>query len=93
MPWNSKTAAEAGRIGVKGKHQKTKQWEALSGSIVTTHAERFNQVLADADDDKFGVLFLQVLNYFKPKYQSTTIDAHIAGLDKIDVKGKRPDNK
>ena len=65
--------------GHKGKQKGTKslraqQWEELSESIIDCHAGRFNQILADlmeSDDLKSQVtgceLFLQVLEYFKPK--------------------------
>ena len=51
----------------KGKHQKTKEWEALGEAITTRHADRFNKILKDLPDDKFADKFLQVLEYFKPK--------------------------
>jgi len=62
---NKEIASRAGKAG--GKHAKTKQWEALGEAITTTHAERFNRILDKADDKEFVGLFLQVLNYFKPK--------------------------
>ena len=52
-------------IGTKNK--KTGQWEKLSESIVTTHAERFNRVLEESSDEDFAKLFKDVLNYFKPR--------------------------
>lgn len=56
---------------------KTKQWEALSESIVTTHAERFNTCLASMDDEQFSNLFIKVLEFFKPKYNRTEIAADV----------------
>lgn len=53
----------------KGKHEKTKQWETLCESIMTTHTERFNSILANCEDDKFLTHYTQILEYFKPKLQ------------------------
>lgn len=47
--------------------RKTKEWEALGDAITTRHAERFNNILANFDDDKFADKFLQVIEYFQPK--------------------------
>ena len=69
--FTSETARKAGKKS--GKPLKSKQWELLSGSILTTHAARFDQILQDSDDEKFGQLYLTVLNYFKPKMQSAQI--------------------
>jgi len=60
-------ASKAGSKSKPGKHVKTKQWEQLGEAIVTTHADRFNEILSETDDKEFAGLFLQVLNYFKPK--------------------------
>lgn len=49
------------------KNEKTRQWEALGESIMTTHAERFNQILDQADDEFFTRNYLQLIEYFKPK--------------------------
>lgn len=59
---------------VKGsKNEKTKQWEALGEAIITTHAERFNRILAAADDDLFMRNYAQMLEYFKPKLARSEI--------------------
>ena len=49
------------------KNAKSIQWEALGDSIVSTHAERFNNFLASAEDEDFAKYFTQVLEHFKPK--------------------------
>jgi len=59
----------------KGRHRKTKEWEALGDSIITKHAERFNSILDEADDDTFARLFIDTLEYFKPKLQRTELKA------------------
>jgi len=62
------------------KNVRTAQWEALAESIVTTHSKKFNEHLDDlwAGDiqkrDRAAELFLQVVEYFKPK-QARTVHA------------------
>ena len=58
----------------KGKHEKTKAWEALGESIVTTHAERFNSILQSSEDENFQRYFTMILEYFKPKQARTEVD-------------------
>ena len=73
MPWNSKTAAEAGRKSVKGKHKKTLQWEALSEKFTGAFADKvinYLETLSDDDMGKFMDHYKDLLNYFKPKMQS-----------------------
>lgn len=53
---------------------KTLQWEALGESIVTIHTDRFNSILANSNDKEFSDRFLQVLEYFKPKLNRTTLE-------------------
>lgn len=78
----------------KGKHEKTKQWEALGESIVTIHAERFNQILSSCDDEKFIDKFLQVLEYFKPKLARTDSKVnHNGALDMaVKIEIVKPEN-
>jgi len=64
---NKKLASKAGSKSKPGKHAKTRQWEELGEAITTTHADRFNEILKETDNKEFAGLFLQVLNYFKPK--------------------------
>jgi hypothetical protein len=77
MPYNfkdKKKASEAGQKGKPGKHEKTKQWEALAESIVNIHAARFNEVLTKLPDKDFANVYIIVLNYFKPKQQTTQLN-------------------
>ena len=81
-----------------GKHAKTLQWEALGDSIVGQHAESFNDILngyLDKDDNggikdlkKFLDAYLQVINYFKPKYQSTNINIEEGFVFNVKVPGE-----
>ena len=50
---------------------KTRQWEALGEAITSKHTDRFNRILDTAEDDKFVGLYLQTLEYFKPKLGRT----------------------
>lgn len=62
-----------GRV-MGSKNERTLQWEALGESIVTTHTDRFNTILANSNDKEFSDRFLQVLEYFKPKLNRTTLE-------------------
>jgi hypothetical protein len=55
-------------------NSRVQQWNELSGSIMGLHTERFNECLCrlwssnDPQDNlKAAQLYLQVLEYFKPK--------------------------
>lgn len=50
---------------------RTRQWEALGDAITTKHTERFNRLMEKAKDDQFLSLYLQTLEYFKPKLGRT----------------------
>lgn len=63
---------------VKGSlNQKTKQWEELGDAIVTTHAQRFNEILEKSSDDNFQKYFTMILEYFKPKQQRTEVSGNL----------------
>ena len=60
----------------KGKHTKTKQWEALSDKFTGAYADKVIKYLDDLPDDeidKFMQHYKDLLNYFKPKMQSVQI--------------------
>jgi hypothetical protein len=57
-----------------GKNLKTVQWEALGEAIITVHAERFNTILAELEEEKFVDTYTKILEYFKPKLQRQTIE-------------------
>jgi len=88
MPGNSfkdkELARKAGQS--KGKHKKTKEWEALAESIVTTHAERFNTVLKDLPDEDFVKIYKDILNYFKPKMQHVTQESEEKQVGPVEIK-------
>lgn len=69
----------------KGKHQKTKQWEELAESIVTTHTARFNDILTDCEDKVFLEQYLKILEYFKPKLNRSEITGENNGAITIKV--------
>ena len=62
-------------VGVKNK--RTYQWEQLGTDITGIHLNRFNDVLTSLDDAEFAKVYLQVLEYFKPKLQRTEIQGEI----------------
>lgn len=64
------------------KNERTLQWEALGDSITTVHTERFNSILAKLKDDKeFMDRYLQLIEYFKPKLNRTTLDGGDKPID------------
>lgn len=67
MPFKKgKSGNPSGRPrGAKG--ERTKEWENLGEHITTKHADRFNRILDEANDEKFTSLYLQTLEYFRPK--------------------------
>ena len=70
--------------GVKAK--KTLEWEALGESITTKQAGKFNKFLDnlwEQDQLKAADLFLQTLEYFKPKQARTEIKQE--GVQKLEV--------
>jgi hypothetical protein len=61
---------------VGSKNYKTKQWEQLGEAIITTHAERFNNILNELDEEKFADMYCKILEYFKPKHQRAEVTQH-----------------
>ncbi len=55
------------------RNSKSKAWDALGESIVSKHAERFNNTLAKLDDASFIKAYTGVLGYFRPKYSRSEI--------------------
>jgi hypothetical protein len=53
-------------------HKKTEQWNALIESLKDEHTQRFNQVLGKLDDRDFIRVYLEILNYWKPKLSAAT---------------------
>lgn len=79
---------QKGHKGFKPKgaqHEKTKQWETLAESIVTTHTERFNGILSECDDKVFLEQYLKILEYFKPKLNRSEITGENNGAITIKV--------
>ena len=68
-------------------NKKTLQWEAIGEALITVHSERFNQILATSDDDKFSKLFLDVMEYFKPK--QSRVETEQKGEQVININVKR----
>jgi len=61
------------------KSERTKQWEELADTITGLHANRFNRILknfmesGDPELEEKGCsLYLQALEYFKPKQARVT---------------------
>lgn len=61
------------------KNERTKQWEVLAETITGMHSELFNAIMLEfmeSEDDKLREkgcqLYLQALEYFKPKQSRVT---------------------
>lgn len=74
--------------------ERVKAWNDLAESIIDRHAGRFNQLLADfmeSEDDKKreigGYMFLQALEYFKPKQARITHAGDANEPVKIEILG------
>ena len=60
------------KIGTKNK--KSIEWEALGEAIRNKHAKRFNEELDKLEGREFIKAYTNIINYFKPKLQNTSID-------------------
>ncbi len=64
--------------GVKNK--KTIAWERLGEFITDAGANRVKAYLNSIEDDEeFFKVYERLLNYFKPRHQSTQLDANVKG--------------
>ncbi len=58
---------------VGSKNTKTKQWRNLSKMMLQTGALRLRKIMTEMNDEDFVETYLKLLQYFKPKIQSTKI--------------------
>lgn len=58
---------------IGSKNVKTKEWDKMKDAFITKHTDRFNRIMDNADDDKFCLLYLKLLEYFQPKIKRTEI--------------------
>ena len=72
----------------KGKHQKTKQWEALGDFMTDQGAKKAIGIIKRLDDVAFLEQYQKLLSYFKPKMTQSSLD--FSGIDEIVVKGAPP---
>jgi len=68
---NRELAAAAGRKS--GKPKRTKQWEQLGEFITQKGAERAMNVLDKLNDADYLEQYGRLLNYFKPRLQSSAV--------------------
>ncbi|MDH5570377.1 MAG: hypothetical protein OEY89_01350 [Gammaproteobacteria bacterium] len=61
--------------GAKGKRQQ--EWEQLGEFLTETGAQRVKAYMESLNDKEFFEKYKDLLNYFKPKMQSTSIDAKV----------------
>jgi len=76
MSFTTETAKKAG--AKRGQtYQKLKQWEQLGDFLTDAGAKRAMDILNDLPDDEYLDQFGKLLNYFKPRMQSTQLDANV----------------
>ena len=75
--------------------EKRKEWESMGSTLLGSWTDYIteygNQLIKEDRFDDFYPLYKDMVNYFKPKMQSTTIDANIDTTPKIifqDISGK-----
>ncbi len=87
MSYNFENKDIASKAGKKsGKTLKTRQWEALGDFLTEKGAERAMEVLDSLADMDYLEQYGKLLNYFKPKQQSTSIDANVKTDQMIEYK-------
>jgi len=59
------------------KNKKSKEWETLGEAIRDRHAKRFNDELDNLEGREFIKAYTNIINYFKPRLQSTSLDTKI----------------
>lgn len=69
----------------KGKHAKSKQWEELGDFMTQAGADKAMRILNELPDDEFLDQFGKLLNYFKPRMQSTELTGNKAIQIKVNV--------
>jgi len=82
-------ASRAGKMG--GKHLKTKQWEQLGDFITQEGAKRAMMVLDNMNDEDYLDHYGKLLNYFKPRLQSATLNAKVEAKGEIEIVLKEPE--
>jgi translation initiation factor 2 alpha subunit (eIF-2alpha) len=84
--FTSETAKQAGAKSKPGIHKKTLQWQVLADKFTGHFADKVVKhlnTLADDDMDKFMEHYKDLLNYFKPKMQSSQVKTE--GSIKINI--------
>ena len=81
------TFGEGNKGKPKGaKSNKTKQWEQLGDFLTEEGAQRAMKILNDLPDEEYLDQFGKLLNYYKPKMQSTNLDANLKTESTIEYK-------
>jgi hypothetical protein len=76
MPFEKGKQKTGGKV--KGsKNVKTVEWEQLGDFLTDKGAKRAMKVLDELDDESYLDQYGKLLNYFKPKMQSSTLDANV----------------
>ena len=70
------------------KNTKTQMWDELGETLVTTGATKFLEELNKLEGEAYLNMYVKVLSYFKPKYQS--IDSNIAEEKQRVINTNRP---
>jgi hypothetical protein len=71
---NPEIAKKAGAKSKPGKHERTKQWEALHEKIVGECTDKVMDYLDSLPPAEMFKAYLNLLEYFKPKLQRSDVD-------------------
>jgi len=67
--------------------EKRKEWESMGGTLLgswTNYITEYgNQLIKENNFDDFYPLYKDMVNYFKPKMQSSTLDAKVESKQTI----------
>ena len=87
MPFKKGKSGNSSGKPTGTKNAKSVQWEAIGQALLTTHSERFNKILKTSDDQVFAKLYLDVMEYFKPK--QSRVETEQKGEQVININVKR----
>jgi len=71
-------ASKAGAKSKPGKHEKTKQWEALGELITGRLTDKVTDYLNNLPPGEMFDAYLKMLEYFKPKLTRAEIKADVS---------------
>lgn len=74
------------------KSLKIIQWQETGKELITGGLERAQQIMQNADDDKYMDYFFKLLEYYKPKLQRSDVNQYNQGKVVIEVVRADPED-